>query len=79
MEERMKPDPEFAALFKLPVAERLQLVEDLWDSIAAESEQASTPVPDSVAAELRARKARFDANPGSAIPWEEVKRRLGEG
>jgi putative addiction module component (TIGR02574 family) len=73
-EHRMNPHPEFAALFELPIAERLQLVEDLWDSIAAQREQ--EPLPAAVVAELRARKAAFDADPTSGIPWEEVKRQL---
>ena len=72
----MNPYPEFEALFKLPVAERLQLVEDLWDSIAAERER--EPVPEAILAELRARKARYDANPSSGLSWDEVKRRLRE-
>ena len=70
----MNTHPEFEALFKLPVAERLQLVEDLWDSIAAERE--SEPIPEAVLAELRERKARFDADPASGISWAEAKRRL---
>jgi putative addiction module component (TIGR02574 family) len=72
----MNPYPEFEALFKLPLAERLQLVEDLWDSIAAE--HAQEPVPAQVLAELRERKARYDANPESGISWTEVKRQLRE-
>jgi putative addiction module component (TIGR02574 family) len=72
----MNPYPEFEALFKLPLAERLQLVEDLWDSIAAE--RAQEPVPAQVLAELRERKARYDANPDSGIRWAEAKRRLRE-
>ncbi len=72
----MNPYPEFEALFKLPLAERLQLVEDLWDSIAAEREH--EPVPEPILAELRARKARYDANPSSGLSWDEVKRRLRE-
>lgn len=70
----MNPYPEFESIFKLPLAERLQLVEDLWDSIAAE--RAQEPVPAPVLAELRERKARYDANPDSGITWTEVKRRL---
>jgi putative addiction module component (TIGR02574 family) len=70
----MNTDPAYAALFKLPLAERLQLVEDLWDSIAAERER--EPVPPEVVKELRERKARYDANPTSGIGWEEAKRRL---
>ena len=58
----------------LPLAERLELVEDLWDSIA--EEQHSLPDRPSVVAELRAREARFQANPGSGATWEEAKARI---
>jgi len=66
-------NPEFAPLFKLGRAERLQLVEDLWDSIAKESE--ALPVPDWKSAELHRRKERFLQNPGSGRTWSEVKLR----
>ena len=72
----MTSSTQFAALFKLPVAERLQLVEDLWDSIAAQRED--DPVSEAVLAELHARKAAFDADPSTGVPWSEVKRRLRE-
>ena len=62
---------EYAALFKLGRAERLQLVEDLWDSIAQEDEQ--TPIPDWKRDELRRRKARFQQHPASGLTWEQVK------
>jgi putative addiction module component (TIGR02574 family) len=62
---------EFAPLFKLGLAERLQLVEDLWDSIA--QEDAQLPVPDWKRDELRRRKARFLQHPESARTWEQVK------
>jgi len=61
----------------LPIAERLQLVEDLWDSIA--EDQHSLPDHPDVIAEIRARKARFEANPSSGISWEEAKRRIRSG
>jgi putative addiction module component (TIGR02574 family) len=70
----MQHDPAYADLFALPLAERLQLVEDLWDSIAAEQE--ATPVHPEVANELSERLARYDANPSSGISWEDAKRRL---
>ena len=66
-------NPEFAPLFKLGRAERLQLVEDLWDSIALEN--ASLPVPDWKSAELRRRKEQLVQNPGSGRTWDEVKKR----
>lgn len=64
---------EFAPLFKLGRAERLQLVEDLWDSIA--QEELSAPVPDWKLEELRRRKQRYLQHPASGRTWEEVKQR----
>jgi putative addiction module component (TIGR02574 family) len=64
---------EFAQLFKLARAERLQLVEDLWDSIA--QEEAGLPVLDWKREELRRRKERFSEHPESGRTWEEVKKR----
>jgi putative addiction module component (TIGR02574 family) len=55
----MNPYPEFEALFKLPVAVRLQLVEDLWDSIAAE--RADVPLAQAQLDELAIRATRYDA------------------
>lgn len=53
---------------QLSVAERLVLVEELWDSISA-----ATPVTDAQRAELDRRLADHDANPDDVISWEEVK------
>jgi len=62
---------EFAPLFKLGRAERLQLVEDLWDSLA--EEDAQPPVSDWKRDELRRRKERFMQHPSSGRTWEQVK------
>jgi len=70
----MQHDPTYANLFALPLAEKLQLVEDLWDSMTAEQEAA--PVHSEVANLLRERMARYDADPSSGISWEDAKRRL---
>ena len=56
-----------SVLFSLARAERLQPVEDLWDSIALETE--SSPIPDSQLEEVQRRKARFLANPSSGRTW----------
>ena len=61
---------EFAALFELPVAERLQLVEDLWDSIAADNSQA--PLAPWQLAELKARAERYDAGLETLHTWDDV-------
>jgi putative addiction module component (TIGR02574 family) len=64
---------EFASIFKLGRAERLQLVEDLWDSIA--EEEAQLPVPEWKRLELQQRKERFSRHPSSGRTWEQVKQR----
>jgi putative addiction module component, TIGR02574 family len=61
----------------LPLSERIQLVEDLWDSIAEE-----TPALDLSAearAELHRRLAEHQANPSSSIPWEQARAALFQG
>jgi putative addiction module component (TIGR02574 family) len=64
---------EFAPLFKLGRAERLQLVEDLWDSLA--QEDAQLPTPAWKRDELRRRKEHLQQDPDSGRTWEQVKRR----
>jgi putative addiction module component (TIGR02574 family) len=68
--------PEFEPIFKLSRAERLQLVEDLWDSIA--QEESELPLSDAKRAELRIRKERFLRQPSSGRTWEQVKQRARE-
>ena len=64
---------EFEPLFKLSRAERLQLVEDLWDSLV--QEDAALPVPEEKRDELRRRKKRYLQHPSSGRTWEQVKQR----
>jgi putative addiction module component (TIGR02574 family) len=61
-------------VFDLPPAEKLQLVQDLWDDLAAAP--ADVPVPDWQMEELGRRKITLQANPESALTWEEVKRQI---
>ena len=56
---------------RLGVEGRLTLVEELWDSIAADS--AAVPLTEAQRAELDRRIAEHEANPGDVVPWEEVK------
>lgn len=58
---------------RLSVAERLQLVEDIWDTIAASPE--SLPVTDAEKAELDRRLEIHEKNP-EGKPWREVVDRL---
>jgi putative addiction module component (TIGR02574 family) len=59
---------------QLSVAERLDLISALWDSIPNSLEE--LPVPEWHREELERRLADADANPGASIPWEEVMERL---
>jgi putative addiction module component (TIGR02574 family) len=68
---RARVKTEFAPIFKLGRAERLELVEDLWDSIA--EEDTALPVSDEKRAELRRRKEHFRQHPNSGRTWAEVK------
>lgn len=63
-------------ILELSVAERIQLVEDLWDSVAADPESIS--VTDSQKQEVRRRLEEHRADPESATPWEEVRKELYE-
>ena len=73
------PAFDFERLRALSVAERLQLVEDLWDSIAQEAPDEALPVTAALAAELDRRAAEHAADPGAALPWAEVRRRILDG
>ncbi|MSR64931.1 MAG: addiction module protein [Verrucomicrobiae bacterium] len=65
---------QLASVFKLEKSEKLQLVEDLWDSIAADP--SSVPVTEWQKAELERRKQKYLKNPNSGSSWPEVKRRI---
>ena len=59
----------------LPVSERIQLVEDIWDSIAEETPSALAVSP-AERAELQRRYAAHLADPASSIPWAQVRATL---
>ena len=61
-----------ADLLTLSPAERLQLAQDLWDSLPEEA----VPLTEEQVRELERRLADHDANPEAAIPWREVRDRL---
>ncbi|HLL45284.1 MAG TPA: addiction module protein [Longimicrobiaceae bacterium] len=63
-------------LLKLSEAERIQLAQDLWDSIPAQS--AALPLDEEQLREMERRVAEHQADPASAVPWEEARARLRE-
>ena len=60
---------------KLSVSERIQLVEDIWDSIAAE-ESTAVELSQAQVDALHRRVAAHRADPSTAIPWEDVRSKL---
>jgi putative addiction module component (TIGR02574 family) len=61
---------------KLPVPDRIKLVEDIWNSIADEPEK--VPFTAAQIKELDRRLELMRKNPGRAIPWEQAKARILE-
>lgn len=58
----------------LSVDERLELVGDIWDSIADEANTNPDllPLSDAERAELNRRIAEFERNPATGIPMDDV-------
>lgn len=61
---------------RLGIEERLALVDELWNSIAADS--AAIPLTDAQRTELHKRIADHEANPDDIVPWKEVKASITE-
>ncbi|MCU7892281.1 MAG: addiction module protein [Candidatus Thiodiazotropha sp. (ex Ustalcina ferruginea)] len=59
---------------EMPVEKRIQLVEDLWDSIAELPE--SVCIPNCHKPELEKRLNAYHDNPQEGSPWIEVKKRV---
>ncbi len=64
-----------AELLKLSPAERIQLAEDLWDSVAAQPESLPA-LSDDQRKEIERRIAEYAHDPSSALTWEDVRARL---
>ena len=63
-----------AEYVKLSVPERIQLVEDIWDSIAEMPEE--LPLTEAQQAELDRRLNAYRLNPEEGSPWEYVKENI---
>ena len=67
-------DTGHTSIFDLSPSEKLQLVEDLWDDLAASVQE--VPVHDWQKEELARRKANLSKNPAAGLTWEAVKRKV---
>ena len=62
---------------RLSVRDRLELIEQIWDSLP--EQVGPNEVPEWHLAELAKRRAEADASPGAGKPWREVLARFGNG
>ena len=63
-----------ADILNLSIAERIQLVEDIWDSVAEAPE--SVPLSDDEKAELDRRLDAYHQDPNEGSPWGMVRERI---
>jgi putative addiction module component (TIGR02574 family) len=68
----MTQRPDSAKLRALPAADRLELIEELWDSLTADA----LPLPDWHRTEIDRRLDALDKGESVGAPWEEVRRRI---
>jgi putative addiction module component (TIGR02574 family) len=55
---------------RLPVVERIQLIEALWDTLPGD---ALPPLSDEWLAEIERRSAEYDSGSVQAVPWEQIR------
>jgi putative addiction module component (TIGR02574 family) len=70
----MSPTLKSLGIDQLSVAERLVLVEEIWDSIPEQEKE--NPLTEPQQLDLQRRVAAYEANPKAGSSWEEVKSRL---
>ncbi|HVF67536.1 MAG TPA: addiction module protein [Pyrinomonadaceae bacterium] len=59
-------------ILQLSVSERIQLAEDIWDSIAANPE--SLALTDAERQELDRRLESYARNPDEGVSWDDLKK-----
>lgn len=70
---------DLARLLKLPAGERAELAIMLWESLSDAERDAELALAPEQRAELDHRWAEHLAEPESAIPWPDVRRKLRDG
>ena len=70
----LNPQSMLIDALRLSPAERIELVEAIWDSLAEVPE--AIELTEAQRAELIARFEDFRRNPSDGAPWDEVKQRI---
>jgi putative addiction module component (TIGR02574 family) len=74
MASASQPTAQSLGIDRLPVSQRMQLLEEIWDSIAVDGQLPE--MPDWHKQELDSRLAELESNPQAGSSWEDVKARL---
>ena len=69
---------DLAELLKLPAGERAELAMALWESLTEEEREGELELGPEQRAELDRRWTEHLVDARSAIPWDEVRRKLGD-
>mgnify|MGYP000322797946 CR=1 FL=1 len=73
----MRANP-FFDFSRLTAAERIELAQDLWDSLTPEEVDAELPLDEEQRAELDRRLDDLERHPETGIHWEQVRAELDE-
>jgi putative addiction module component (TIGR02574 family) len=65
-----------ADILQLPLADRIEAVEAIWESIAADPAGANLPLSDAQQRELDVRLDAHDRDPKAGASWEIVRERV---
>ena len=65
---------DLAEVLALPIEERIELAQSIWDSVAAVPE--AVELTDEQRSELEIRLKEYRENPESGSPWPEVRERI---
>ena len=70
---------ELKSLLKLSPGERAEIAMALWESLDEPQREAELGLNPEQAAQLDRRLSEHLADPSSAVPWVEVRRKLSDG
>jgi putative addiction module component (TIGR02574 family) len=65
---------DLADVLALPIEERIQLAQSIWDSVAAVPE--AVQLTENQRVELEVRLKEYRDNPNAGSPWPEVRERI---